>query len=110
MSTQDLAIGEGATEFVLGSHRMNLSAAGLTSVAAVEAWAETQPRLEAAALAGSAIVFVGNLLHRGAPVRSIPAEGSRRRDVLYFGYKKTWYSSEPDANFRSRSSHPGREV
>jgi hypothetical protein len=57
--------GEGATEFVLGSHRVNLSAQGLTTVEAVAAWAETQPKLEATMKAGSVVLFSGYVLHRG---------------------------------------------
>jgi len=57
--------GEGATEFVLGSHKVNLSAKGLTTVEAVAAWAEKQPKLEATAKAGSVVLFSGYVLHRG---------------------------------------------
>ena len=62
----DLGPGEGATEFVLGSHKVNLSAQGLTTVEAVAAWAETQPKLEATMTAGSVVLFSGYMLHRGS--------------------------------------------
>jgi hypothetical protein len=107
---QDIGPGEGGTEFVLGSHRINLSAQGVTTVKAVADWAQGQPRLEAAVKAGSAVLFSGQVLHRGAPVTAAAPPGApyRSRDVLYFGYSKNWYRSEPDANFLSGSSHPGR--
>ena len=65
MVMRSQAPGEGATEFVLGSHRVNLSAQGLTTVEAVAAWAETQPKLEATMKAGSVVLFSGYVLHRG---------------------------------------------
>lgn len=60
----DLAPGEGGTEFVLGSHRMNLSELGLTTAAEIEEWAARQPRMEAAIKAGSLCVFHGAFLSR----------------------------------------------
>jgi hypothetical protein len=58
----DLELGEGGTEFVLGSHRMNLSELGLATAEEIEAWAARQPRMEAAIKAGSLCVFHGALL------------------------------------------------
>ena len=55
----DLELGEGGTEFVLGSHRMNLSSLQLTTAAKIEAWAAQQPRMEAAMKAGSLCIFHG---------------------------------------------------
>ena len=75
---------------------------------AVAAWAETQPKLEASVKAGDVVLFSGYVLHRGAPVTAPAGKDARTRDVLYFGYSKNWYRSEPDANFLSGSSHPGR--
>lgn len=65
MVMRSQAPGEGATEFVLGSHHVNLSAQGLTTVEAVAAWAEKQPKLEATMKAGSVVLFSGYVLHRG---------------------------------------------
>ena len=106
--------GEGSTEFVLGSHRVNLGALGLTTTESVADWAQTQPRLEATMKVGSVCVFGGHTLHRGAPVTVLSADAdgthSRTRELLYIGFKKNWYQSEPDVNFLSGSSHPGRIV
>ena len=91
--------GEGATEFVLGSHHTNLSAMGLTTVKAIDEWAEKQPKLEAVMRAGSVAVFDGYVLHRGSPIRSCRRCGAtsdddagdaaqvqqQTRDVLYWG-------------------------
>jgi hypothetical protein len=77
---QDLSRGEGGTEFVLGSHRINLSAMGLTTVEAVAEWAETQPRFEPAVKAGSVLLFSGQVLHRGAPVTAAPPAGKTSRN------------------------------
>ena len=86
--------GEGSTEFVVGSHKVNLSAAGLTTVEDVANWAAAQPRLEAACEAGDVCLFTGYVLHRGAPIVRL-RHGRRSRDVLYITFRKAWLNSEP---------------
>ena len=46
--------------------------------------------------AGSICLFHGYTLHRGAPITAVK-EGSaisrgKSRDVLYYGYTKSWYT------------------
>ena len=62
----------------------------------MDEWAESQPRLECAMKAGSICLFHGYTLHRGAPITAVK-EGSaisrgKSRDVLYYGYTKSWYT------------------
>ena len=86
----DLGPGEGATEFVLGSHHVNLSALGLTTAEAIADWADTQPQFEATCRAGSICLFHGYTLHRGGPIRAVSRAGldeqQRSRDVIYYGF------------------------
>ena len=64
---QDIGPGEGCTEFVLGSHRTNLSALGLNTVEAVAEWAERQPRLQATMRAGDVLFMSDRVLHCSGP-------------------------------------------
>jgi len=95
---------------------------GLTTVKAIDEWAEKQPKLEAVMRAGSVAVFDGYVLHRGSPIRSCRRCGAtsdddagdaaqvqqQTRNVLYWGYTKSWYRAEPDDDFAQGSAHVGR--
>jgi hypothetical protein len=103
---ESLRLGEGATEFVIGSHRVNLSAAGLTTGERVAEWAAQQPRMEAVCEAGDACLFSGYVLHRGAPITA-PKEGRNSRDVLYMTFRKAWLNSEPVDDYLDESLAKG---
>lgn len=55
--------------------------------------------MEAAVKAGSLCMFHGFTLHRGAPIRAVQSGGSRTRDVIYFGFEKSWYNPEPSNEY-----------
>jgi ectoine hydroxylase-related dioxygenase (phytanoyl-CoA dioxygenase family) len=77
---EDINVGQGTTEFVLGSHKANLSAAGINTREAVIEWADTQQKLDGVMKAGSVCIFDGMMVHRGSantssntrPMLSVP--------------------------------------
>lgn len=94
----ELSAENGATEFILGSHRMTLA----------QARAKTGQRpatLLAAAKPRSLILFDGRIIHRGGPNTTQEA-----RPVLYLTYTKRWYNDfgeeEPNTLERAQAMAP----
>lgn len=77
------------TEFVLGSHKVVFADKGFTSAEQVNEWAANQSRYAPPLSLGSALIFHGNLLHRGVPSQL------KCRPMIYFVFKKSWYSEDP---------------
>lgn len=90
----DIAVGEGTTEFLLGSHRMNFNKAGITSNAKLQEWVKTQPLLNQAMKAGSVCIFNGLTLHRGTKNLS-----GRCRNAFYIVFRKNWFSDDDAKNY-----------
>jgi hypothetical protein len=83
------------TEFILGSHRINLFANGICNNADLEKWCNNDDiaRYKLDCKAGDVCIFHGYLIHRGLDSRM---EGIR---VCYAVYKKNWYNDEPEENY-----------
>lgn len=113
---EDVQVGDSTTEFICGSHRVNLVASGIDSKEKLALWAEEQREkglVRAVALkAGSLCVFNGSIVHRGAAATSlsIPRGGPERcedrgqsmRPMIYAVCKKNWYNDEPSENYQSK--------
>ena len=90
----DMEEGNGATEFVPGSHKFDFAGHNIGTPEKVKAWADTQPRRIPAVKAGSVCIFHGFTLHRGGSNMS-----DSRRDALYVVFKKNWYSDEDPTDY-----------
>lgn len=115
---EDIHEGDSTTEFVCGSHRVDLVASGLDSKEKLVAWCESQRsqgKVRSVALrAGSLCVFSGYVVHRGkaaatttattttSPPSPSPSESSSKkmRPMVYAVCKKNWYNDEPLENYR----------
>ena len=93
------------TEFIPGSHRINLAKQGITNSNTLNEWCSKQETIKLNCKPGDVCIFHGYTIHRG--VESNNAEqGSPRKnnnsdnsDLLYAVYKKNWYNDEPADNY-----------
>lgn len=117
MPLADVRAGDSMTEFVAGSHKVNLVAGeGVDSREKLAAWAEqrrAEGRVHSVALkAGSICVFHGLTVHRGrAAEAAVSASSStvaasdatdaaaRMRPMIYGVFKKNWYDDEPSLSY-----------
>jgi hypothetical protein len=85
------------TEFILGSHRVNLRENNITNMTELDKWCNNgvvrKYKLECKA--GDVCIFHGYLIHRGLDFSNM--NGSVR--VCYAVYKKNWYNDEPEENY-----------
>jgi len=77
----DLTLENGATQFILGSHKCSFEEAGKL------------PKVQFEAKKGSVILFDGRIFHRGMPNKS-----NQTRTVLYTVYSKNWYRTYYDSD------------
>jgi hypothetical protein len=82
------------TEFILGSHRINLRDNNIRSAHDLDKWYNNGvAKYKLECQAGDVCIFHGYLIHRGLDARM---EGIR---VCYAVYKKNWYNDEPEENY-----------
>lgn len=86
------------TEFILGSHKVNLILNHVRNTDDLNKWCETSyARYRLNCKAGDVCIFHGYLVHRGID-SLIPASGKPAR-ICYAVYKKNWYNDEPEDNY-----------
>lgn len=88
----------GGTEFISGSHKINLSALNITNTEQFNLWIDQLDRsqfITPELNIGDIVIFNGYTIHRGLFNKFIHS----RRDMLYIVVKKTWYNDEPSANY-----------
>ena len=118
----DVRPGDSTTEFIVGSHKVNLVASGIDNKERLIEWAEacrSQGKVHSVALkAGSICVFHGLTVHRGRAVDRLlqaqhavtPAAAAageqgknssswNMRPMIYGVFKKNWYEDEPDLSY-----------
>lgn len=91
---EDIPIGQGATEFVPGSHRFNFAQAGIDTPEKLNEWLSTQETLHTDLQLGKAYLFNGLTLHRGTKNCS-----NKCRNAVYMVFKKNWYSDDDPKNY-----------
>jgi hypothetical protein len=86
----------GGTEFILASHKINLSNMNINSNKKLLYWIETEkPKRYAPTLnVGDICIFNGYTIHRG-----LYNQLSNNRNMLYIVFKKNWYNDEPTENY-----------
>jgi ectoine hydroxylase-related dioxygenase (phytanoyl-CoA dioxygenase family) len=92
----DVMEGDGATEFLPGSHKINLRNIGITNIDQLDSWANTQQSVVTSLSMGSAVLFDGWTVHRGT--KTIKKD-TACRSALYVVFKKNWYSDDDAADF-----------
>lgn len=97
----------GGTEFVIGSHKINISELGLggkegiENISRLENWITSLaddmrycPELDV----GDIVIFHGYTIHRGIAISS-ELNNQTSRDAIYIVAKKNWYNDEPSENY-----------
>lgn len=87
----------GGTEFISGSHKINLSQNNITDGDKLLEWADQMSitrKINPILHSGDVIIFNGYTIHRGLHV-----PGNKLRDMMYIVAKKTWYNDEPSENY-----------
>ena len=85
----------GGTEFVLGSHKTNLSRMNITTNNNLDKWINenTDKRYIPKLNIGDVCLFHGYTIHRG-----LFNSMRNNRNMLYIVFKKNWYNDEPTEN------------
>lgn len=97
----DQETGGRTTEFILGSHRVNLvKEHGIRNAADLDAWCNhtNRVRCQLRCKAGDVCIFHGYLVHRGIDTVLGIGNGKKTR-LCYAVYKKNWYEDEPEGNY-----------
>jgi hypothetical protein len=86
----------GGTEFILGSHKTNLSEKHIDNYKKLQQWIDNNNKQKFAPSLniGDICIFHGYTIHRGL-FNNI----SEHRDMLYIVCKKNWYNDEPIENY-----------
>jgi len=87
------------TEFILGSHRINLVQNGIANSDALNEWCKKQKTIKINCKPGDVCIFHGYTIHRGVEFNSVSRNIDSNTDLLYAVYKKNWYNDEPEDNF-----------
>lgn len=89
----------GGTEFILGSHKTNLTNMKIDNYNKLQNWIDTNTNTNLQTFApsldiGDICIFHGYTIHRG-----LFNKISKNRDMLYIVCKKNWYNDEPIGNY-----------
>lgn len=86
----------GGTEFILGSHKINLSDKNIDSNKKLLYWIDNEKPFRCAPTLniGDICIFNGYTIHRG-----LYNQLTNKRNMLYIVFKKNWYSDEPSENY-----------
>lgn len=92
------------TEFIPGSHRVNLAEQGITNADALSIWCSGKETIKLNCNPGDVCIFHGYTIHRGMESNNAeqgPSQNhkSDNSDLLYAVYKKNWYNDEPADNY-----------
>ena len=93
---EDICNSSISTEFIIGSHKDNLTEKGVTDGCLLTQWCDSigkDKKIKITCKRGDAIVFNGYTLHRG-----VFGDG-KKRDMIYAVFKKNWYNDEPTENY-----------
>lgn len=95
----------GGTEFILESHKINLTNKKITSTEELLGWIKTDtperyiPKLNV----GDICIFHGYTIHRGLDINNSSSnKHNTNRDLLYIVCKKNWYNDEPTENYNGK--------
>jgi hypothetical protein len=81
-----------STEFILGSHKLNLQSLGISNRNTLNTWCNTNPcKYKLQCNKGDVCIFHGYLIHRGTGTGTDIDNG-----IIYIVFKKKWYNDEPD--------------
>ena len=86
---EDISMGEGTTEFVKGSHKINFWNSGIRSNKQLQEWISERDILNGDMKANSVCIFNGLTVHRGGKNTS-----HKCRNAIYIVFKKNWYSDD----------------
>jgi len=100
----------GGTEFILESHKMNLTNKNITNTEELLEWIKnnTPERYIPKLNIGDICIFHGYTIHRGLDITisssnesdtNTNVAGITKRDMLYIVCKKNWYNDEPTENY-----------
>lgn len=90
----DIDLHNRTTEFILGSHHVNLNAKGIHNIKDLEKYYENGiARYKLKCKAGDVCIFHGYLIHRGLDTC---IDNVR---ICYAVFKKNWYNDEPEENY-----------
>jgi len=93
------------TEFIPGSHRVNLAAHhNITNAEALSIWCSGQKTIKLNCKPGDVCIFHGYTIHRGIETNNEDQETAQNHKsdnsgLLYAVYKKNWYNDEPEDNY-----------
>jgi hypothetical protein len=87
------------TEFIPGSHRVNLAQQGITNADALSIWCGKQPTIKLNCKPGDVCIFHGYTIHRGIESNFADGDTNEQSSLLYAVYKKNWYNDEPEDNY-----------
>lgn len=91
------------TEFILGSHRVNLAEQNITNADELSIWCSTQPTIKLNCKRGDVCIFHGYTIHRGIESNNEDMNLNKKYNqdsgLLYAVYKKNWYNDEPMDNY-----------
>jgi hypothetical protein len=104
----------GGTEFIVESHKINLTNKNITNTEKLLEWIQndTPERYIPKLNIGDICIFYGYTIHRGLCINDIDSEIIQRsdlkkdlkRDMLYIVCKKNWYNDEPTENYNEKKS------
>lgn len=92
------------TEFILGSHRINLADHGINNTENLNTWCSKQKTIRLDCKKGDVCIFHGYTIHRGVESN---IEDESNTKLLYSVYKKNWYNDEPADNYLVVPSNTG---
>jgi hypothetical protein len=87
------------TEFIVGSHRINLAQQGITNSDELNHWCHNQKKIKINCKPGDVCIFHGYTIHRGVELDNDTRDIVSGNELLYAVYKKNWYNDEPEDNF-----------
>lgn len=92
------------TEFIPGSHRVNLAEQDITNADDLSIWCSGQKTIKLNCKPGDVCIFHGYTIHRGVESNNVEQKSlsnykSDNSDLLYAVYKKNWYNDEPADNY-----------
>lgn len=89
------------TEFIPGSHCINLAERKIKNADELSIWCNKQPTIKLNCKPGDICIFHGYTIHRGieSNIANVDADNNEQSNLLYAVYKKNWYNDEPMDNY-----------
>jgi hypothetical protein len=88
-----------STEFIKGSHKLNLEALGIDNLDKLNTWCDNQnnSKINLICNKGDICIFHGYVSHRG--IDNLVNFDKKHTRILYAVFKKNWYNDEPENNY-----------